>query len=247
MLGLVERITLSPRRTLRGAESAVFNLPSCKQMFNIVNMQSLPDDRTARARIRDEALRLFGDHGPDAVTIRDLAAAAGVSPALVVRHYGSKDGLREAVEDHVAQVFEVMLTQLSHPSGAGGPFDPKAWPTLVEVVAEYLPAGSAIPAYLGRMLLAGGPGGSALFRKLHALSRQALAGLSEAGLASGGADPEVRAAFLLVNDLAVLILRARLTDVLGIDPLSAAGMRRWGAEVLSIYRGGLAGASADQT
>lgn len=215
------------------------DLPSVEHLFNIVNVQSLPDDRTARARIRDEALRLFGNHGPDAVTVRDIAAAAGVSPALVVRHYGSKDGLRDAVDDHVARIFEVMLTRITDPRGAGGPFDPAALPSLAEVVAEYLPADSAIPAYLGRMLLAGGAVGSALFRELHALSRQALAGLSEAGLAASGADPAVRAAFLLVNDLAVLILRARLADVLGIDPLSAAGMRRWGAEVLSIYRAGL--------
>ncbi|HEX8936538.1 MAG TPA: helix-turn-helix domain-containing protein [Pseudonocardiaceae bacterium] len=54
-------------------------------------MQSLLDDRTARARVRDETLRLFGERGPDAVTVRDIAAAAGVSPALVVRHYGSKE------------------------------------------------------------------------------------------------------------------------------------------------------------
>jgi AcrR family transcriptional regulator len=211
-------------------------------MFSIINMWSLlPDDRTARARIRDEALRLFGDHGPDAVTVRDIAAAAGVSPALVVRHYGSKDGLRDAVDDHVAQVFEAMLSRASDPSRAGGPFDPAASPSLAELVAEHLPAESAIPAYLGRMLLAGGGVGSALFRRLQALSRRTLADLSGAGLAAEGSDPEVRAAFLLVNDLALLILRARLADVLGVDPLSAAGMRRWGAEVLLIYRNGLKG------
>lgn len=83
---------------------ALVDWPLCKHLFMIINVQSLPDDRTARARIRDEALRLFGNHGPDAVTLRDIAAAAGVSPALVVRHYGSKDGLREAVDDHVVRV-----------------------------------------------------------------------------------------------------------------------------------------------
>lgn len=202
-----------------------------------------PDDRTARARIRDEALRLFGNHGPDAVTVRDIAAAAGVSPALVVRHYGSKDGLRDAVDDHVARVFEAMLSQVSRPDGAD-PFDPAAVPNLAELVAEQLPADSPIPAYLGRMLLAGGPAGSALFRRLHVLSRRTLTALSAAGLAANGADPAVRAAFLLVNDLAVLILRARLAEVIGIDPLSAEGMRRWGAEVLSIYSDGLRGTPA---
>lgn len=59
------------------------------------------------------------------------------------------------------------------------------------------------------------------------------------GMASAGADPEVRAAFLLVSDLAVVILRDRLREVLGLDPLSAEGMRRWGAEVLSVYRDGV--------
>jgi hypothetical protein len=48
-----------------------------------------------------------------------------------------------------------------------------------------------------------------------------------------------RAAFLLVNDLAVLILRDRLREVLGVDPLSGHGMRRWGTEVFAVYREGL--------
>ena len=63
--------------------------------------------------------------------------------------------------------------------------------------------------------------------------------MAATGSASAGADPEVRAAFLLVNDLAVLILRDRIREVLGIDPLSAAGVRRWGAEVLAVYRDGV--------
>ena len=63
--------------------------------------------------------------------------------------------------------------------------------------------------------------------------------MAAAGSASTGADPEVRAAFLLVNDLAVLILRDRIREVLGVDPLSAAGMRRWGGEVLAVYRDGI--------
>jgi ABC-type multidrug transport system fused ATPase/permease subunit len=53
---------------------------------------SAPDDRTAWAVIRDEALRLFAGRGPDAVAVRQVAAAAGVSPGLVIHNFGSKGG-----------------------------------------------------------------------------------------------------------------------------------------------------------
>lgn len=75
-------------------------------------MRLLPDDRTARARIRDEALQLFAEFGPHAVTVRGIAERAGVSPSLVIHHYGSKDGLRAAVDGHVIQVFEAILAQV---------------------------------------------------------------------------------------------------------------------------------------
>lgn len=205
-------------------------------MFTIVNMQSLPDDRTSRAVIRDEALRLFAERGPDAVTIRDIAAAAGVSPALVIRHYAAKDGLRAAVDDHLMLAFEAMLAPVAGPGGSD------RLPGLVDAVVRHLPPGSPIPGYLARLLVDGGPAASALFGRLYALSRETLAGLVTAGLADDGGDPAARAVFLLVNDLAVLMLRARVADVLGVDPLSADGMRRWGEQVLSIYGGGLTAA-----
>lgn len=205
----------------------------------------LPDDRTSRAKIRDEAMRLFGARGADAVTVRDIAAAAEVSPALVLRHYESKDGLRTAVDEHVARIFEAMLDQvIAAPRSADGPSLAEAvGPSLAEAVAENLPADSPIPAYLGRILVTGGPVASPLFARLHAVSRGALDRMAHAGTAEIGDDPDVRAAYLLVTDLAVLILRTRLSEVLGVDPLSPQGMDRWGNEVLEIHRNGLGGRS----
>lgn len=214
----------------------------------MMNMWSPTDDRTARARIRDEALRLFGERGPDAVTIRAIASAAGVSPGLVLRHYESKDGLREAVDRHVCGMFEAMLAQLvdaTEPSAEATAFDQDRVPTLAEMVAETFATAPAIPAYLGRMLVTDGTAGSALFRRLHDVSLQVLTRMTTTGLATVAPDPPLRAAVLLVNDLAVLILRERLREVLGVDPLSAAGMRRWGAEVMSIYRDGIGPVEAD--
>jgi AcrR family transcriptional regulator len=204
-------------------------------------MSSPTDDRTARARIRDAALRLFAERGPDAVTMRDIAALADVSPALLVRHYGSKDGLIEAVDDHVVASLEALLTQVTEQTGAVG-LGPAAVPSMLDGLANHLPPDSAIPAYLGRLLTGSGSVGSAVFGRLYRISRAALDAMVADGVAAPGDDPEIRAAFLLISDLAVLMLRHRLTEVLGVDPMSNAGMTRWAREVFEIYRDGLTGA-----
>ncbi len=44
-------------------------------------------DLTARARIREAALRHFAEEGYERATIRAIAATAGVSPGLVRHHF----------------------------------------------------------------------------------------------------------------------------------------------------------------
>src|SRR5699024_5757925 len=73
-------------------------------------------DLHAKARIRNAAIALFGARGFD-VSVRTIAAQAGVSPALVLHHFGSKAGLREACDEHVlATVLQVKTEAI----GAGG-------------------------------------------------------------------------------------------------------------------------------
>src|ERR687885_426871 len=64
---------------------------------------SADGDLTARARIRDAAIRRFGAEGFGA-PVRAIAAEAGVSPGLVIHHFGSKDGLRAACDEHVLRL-----------------------------------------------------------------------------------------------------------------------------------------------
>jgi AcrR family transcriptional regulator len=61
-------------------------------------------DLTARARIRDAAIACFADRGVSDTPVRAIAAQAGVSPALVIHHFGSKDRLRVACDQHVAAI-----------------------------------------------------------------------------------------------------------------------------------------------
>ncbi len=202
-------------------------------------MRSIPEDRTTRALIRDEALGLFAAHGPDSVTVRQIATAAGVSPGLVVHHFGSKDGLRQEVDQYVVAAFEAMLGELTG-DGSDEPLDSGAGAaSLSAAFTRHFPAGSPLPGYLRRLLLADSEAGRQLFGRLYELSRAALDDLAAAGLAVPGRDPAARAAVLLANDLAVFLLRDRIGEVLGTDPLSADGMARWAPEVLGIYTGGL--------
>jgi AcrR family transcriptional regulator len=58
---------------------------------------SLPADNETRERILAAAQRLFGERSFTQVNLREITEAAGVSLAAVNYHFGSKDGLVEAL------------------------------------------------------------------------------------------------------------------------------------------------------
>ena len=193
-------------------------------------------DLTGRANIRNAALRLFAERGHDAVTVREIAAAAGVSPALVVHHFGSKDGLRAAVDDYAAQAFDALFAMdgqdLAQMVTSGNTT------SMAEVFARAFPPGSPLPAYLRRLLLINDPAGAALFGRWYALTRQLLDAMTEIGAVRPAEDPAVRAAFLLVNDLALILLRNQVAAAIGVDPLTPEGITRWAAEATAVYTQG---------
>ncbi|MER5439873.1 TetR/AcrR family transcriptional regulator [Streptomyces sp. NPDC002790] len=53
-----------------------------------------------RTRIVEAAVELLERGGPDAVSTRAVAAAAGMQPPAIYRLFGDKDGLLEAVAEH---------------------------------------------------------------------------------------------------------------------------------------------------
>ncbi|GAA4544330.1 helix-turn-helix domain-containing protein [Pseudonocardia xishanensis] len=58
-----------------------------------------------RATIVDAAARLLREHGVRAVTTRAVAEAAGVQPPTLYRLFGDKDGLLDAVAEHVMATY----------------------------------------------------------------------------------------------------------------------------------------------
>ncbi|MBX9978230.1 MULTISPECIES: TetR/AcrR family transcriptional regulator [Mycobacterium] len=66
------------------------------------------DGETTRATILATARSQFGEHGFERTTIRSIAAAAGVDPALVMHYFGSKAELFAA-----ASRFDITFPDLS--------------------------------------------------------------------------------------------------------------------------------------
>src|SRR6201993_3310096 len=103
------------------------------------------DDLTAAARIRDAAIEGFGARG-FGVGLRSIAEAAGVSAALVIHHFGSKDGLRKACDDYVAEEIR------NDKSEAMRAKEPGTWFAQLAEIESYAP----MMAYLVRSMQSGG-------------------------------------------------------------------------------------------
>lgn len=176
---------------------------------------------------------LFAERGAAAVTIREIAAAAGVSPGLVMHHYGSKDGLRDAVDRRAVAFFEEMLGELARIGEQGGSA------SLAELLAVRLEDEPAMVEYVRRLLLDGGEAAGALFGKLFEATGAEVRALVAAGIIRPASDERTRTAFLLANDLSLLMLRRQIAQVTGADPLGRDGLAAWTAAAMDVYAGGL--------
>lgn len=186
-----------------------------------------PADLTGRARIRDAATALFAAEGFHRVTVRVIASAAGVSPGLVTHHFGSKEGLRRACDEHVVSgLFDEHFERDSPGS-------------LVRSLAEQLGAASAKIDYIARMLVEPGTAGDELFNRLVASTARRLAAGREAGTIRSGCDTHVTALIVTGHELAQLVLRERVRSALGADPLSPEGIGRLTAPALELLNHGL--------
>ncbi|MBB2993489.1 AcrR family transcriptional regulator [Mycolicibacterium iranicum] len=159
------------------------------------------DDLTAAARIRDAAVDLFGREG-FAVGVRAVATAAGVSPGLVIHHFGSKEGLRKACDDHVAETVRAAKSESIQTS------DPATWLAHMAEIEEYAP----LLAYLVRSLHTGGDLAKMLWRTMIDNTEQYLEEGVRAGTVKPSADPRARGRFLAMTGGGAFLLYLQLHD-----------------------------------
>lgn len=166
----------------------------------------LNDDRTTVARIRDAAITEFAANGVDGTSIRTIAATAGVSPGLVIHHFGSKDNLRVACDEYVAgMIRDVKGAAMA----SGGGFD---------VTAAFRSVGE-IPAakYLARTLIDGSPHVAELVDEIVNDAVAYVATGVDSGMIKPSDHERERAAILTIWGLGALVLHEHLERLIGVD------------------------------
>lgn len=165
------------------------------------------DDRTTKARIRDAAIGCIAEIGVAETTARKVAAAAGVSPGLVIHHFGSMDGLRSACDEYLVTIIR---QEKEKAMASGASFD------VVGALRES--RSSTLTGYLAQVLVDGSPMVDHLVDDLVADAEGYLAQGVESGMLRPTSDERGRAAILTVWSLGSLVLHRHVKRLFGVDP-----------------------------
>ena len=159
-------------------------------------------DLTAKARIRNAAMDLYAEYGEDHTSMREIAAAAGVTVGLLVHHFGTKDRLRDAVEQLVVDHFAQAIAQIpvtGTPAEIGAARD--------AAVAEMLTANPAVVNYLRRAVLNPNASSGRLLERLTELARREVTQLRATGVASTTRPESSQVIGVMVRQLGHLFLQ----------------------------------------
>lgn len=158
-------------------------------------------DLTAAARIREAAIEQFGQRGFD-VGLRAIAEAAGVSAALVIHHFGSKDGLRKACDDFIAEEIRESKSEAMQSN------DPAVWFGQLAEIEEFAP----LIAYLLRSMQTGGDLAKMLWHRMIENAEGYLEDGVRAGTIKPSRDPKARAKYLGITGGGGLLLYLQMHE-----------------------------------
>ncbi len=195
-----------PTPGIRGPAAPIDSraLRRAEQTFSILTMRSTPsgnllradEDLTTSARIRDAAIVMIGRTGFTAATVRAIATEVGVSPGLLLHHFGSKDGLRRACDEYVLGWYAAKVRQLTADDS----------PANVIGMSDSAPEMLPLAAYIRRSMTDGGPFARRVFDALVADTETYLRRSVGSGRVRATGDEHGRAVLMVVISLGAQLL-----------------------------------------
>lgn len=202
---------------------------------SVFALQPTPVQLSNADRIRDAALRCFATQGISGTTMRTIAEAAGVSHGLLRHHFGSKDGLIAAVDDHVLRVFSEALESNPLPVPAEPTND---FRSLGGRMSKLIHDRPEVVDYVGHALIEGNDIGAVIFDGLLKISVRQRDTFAAAGLTRDDLDPDWAALNPLMLRLGPIMLRAHIARHIDGAFTTPAELQRWDASVTALIRHG---------
>jgi AcrR family transcriptional regulator len=187
-------------------------------------------DLTAQARIRNAAIAEFAAQGFSKANVRDIAAAAGVSPALVIHHFGSKAGLQEVCDEYVLNALLRRARDEARPAGVRNG------------IRDYLANPSEFHEQVQYMVRAIDEDSPSADKFVEALVRESEDFLT-VGIADGSvrptADMRAMSVLTMLISLSLLTMPPAIARALGHESLNPEVMRRMALPSLELYTHGV--------
>lgn len=158
------------------------------------------EDAPGRRQLLRAGIKLFAEKGFAAVGLREIAAEAGVSLGLVRTHFGSKDGLRDAIDNYVLDVTKDLYSMVLEHSGE------QALEMAVEDALNWISRDRETLMYARMALMEKTKGSLALFDQMMAIMRQFVQYNEERGFLQPGVDHEWAAIYMLFDFIGPAII-----------------------------------------
>jgi len=196
------------------------------------------DDLSTKARIRDAAILLYARDGFARTSLRAIAAEAGVSPGLLIHHFGSAAGLREACDTHILGLsFQRAATEVQ----------PEGVRNLMEDFAADPTRYTQEMDYIRHALLEGSATSAALFQHLVDLSEEVIHTGIEAGTVHRFSDVRGVAVLITLTSLGTLAFGPFAAQALGMENGWQNILQRVGGPGLELYTHGFYTSDASLT
>ncbi len=196
------------------------------------------EQANGKLRLIKVAMRMFADKGYDGITVRDISAAADVSVGLINHHFGSKEGLREAVDRYFIEQFEEVLFEARPVPSNEDEGIAQSVEFTENWINRHIDDWDLTKAYMRRALLEGSDWGSGLFDRFYNVVRTAV----DRSDADGKIRPDVDRLWLpllvMYLELGTLLLEPYVERVLGKSGFDRElWRRRHKAYIDLVYRG----------